>query len=85
MSKPTVPLDVFEENGINVRHLGDAMAQSLASAIGRPVSVLFFIDDETGQVASASNLAPEQIGEFLDFIRAQHRAGGYRVEKEVMQ
>jgi hypothetical protein len=43
---------------------------------------MFLIDEETGEIASTTNLAPEQVGEFLDFARGQHRTGSYKVDRQ---
>lgn len=67
---------------VPINIIGDKIVTMISDGIGRPVSiVMFVIDDETGKLISTTNLAMEQIGEFLDFARAAHRTGSFTVDK----
>lgn len=81
MNDPEQPQSSLLQD-FEINQLGEAVCAAVAQFTGNTVSlVMFIVDDETGVVTGTSTFAPEQLGEFLDFVRAQHRSGEFTVEK----
>lgn len=81
-SSPLDQPDPFEEAGVSLNKLGDAVVGAVNDVMGSSVSiVMFLIHDETGRVASTSNLLPEQMGDFLSFALQSHRTGEYTLSQ----
>lgn len=76
-----MPDDKIPLEALPINDMGNEVVDAVQKVLGRPVSILMYIvDDESGEVLSATNFAMEQVGEFLDFIRAEHRVGAFTTE-----